>query len=37
VAIASQAIFTAQELTFKFLNGLMVRGFVAAPVHPDEL
>lgn len=36
-ATVGQAVFTAQELTYKFINGMMVRGFVAAPVHPDYL
>jgi hypothetical protein len=34
---ASQAVFTPQRIILGFLNGLAVKVFDAAPIHPDNL
>lgn len=34
-ATAVQAVFAPQRLTYGFLNGILVRVFESAPVHPD--
>jgi hypothetical protein len=33
----TQAVFTPQRVTLAFLNGLEVKVFEAAPIHPDDL